>query len=38
MFGTVKLKGQSSRFKAQGSKFIFGQSSFVKGIKRAKKL
>ena len=34
---TVKIKAQDSRFKVQGSKFICVQSSFVKGIKRAKK-
>ena len=38
MFGTVKLKGQSSKLKVQGSKLIFGQSSFIKGVKKAEKL
>ena len=34
---TVKLKVESSRLKVQGSKFIFGQRSFIKAVKRAKK-
>ena len=34
---TVKIKAQDSRFKVQTSKFICGQSSFIKGVKRAQK-
>ena len=34
---TVKLKVESSRLKVQGSKLIFGQRSFIKAVKRAKK-
>ena len=34
---TVKIKAQDSRFKAQASKFICFQRSFIKGVKKAEK-